>query len=250
MANLHFFDAISPILDGDSIDMSRAFFGTRYAPGDGDYLNCPLTREEYDVFYDALRTAGRVDLKEFEETPYFEGCLPIEVMAERGRQTLLFGPMKPVGLRDERTGSEPYAVVQLRREDAAGADVQYGRLPDEADLPRAGKGIPPHPGLAGGEVFQARQHPQKYLHQCARRPGGAFSSRTDERIFFAGQITGVEGYMESTAMGLLAGVAALYRERGREFAAARADHLHRGALPVHRDGEEGFSAHERELRAP
>ena len=121
-ANLHFFDAISPIVEGESIDTSAAFFASRYGAGavGGDYLNCPLTREEYDAFYDALCGAGRVESREFEGTPYFEGCLPIEIMAERGRQTLLFGPMKPVGLRDARTGAVPYAVLQLRREDAAG----------------------------------------------------------------------------------------------------------------------------------
>jgi len=216
-ANLHFFDAISPILDGDSIDMSRAFFAARYAPDEADYLNCPFTREEYDVFYDALRLAGRVDLKGFEETPYFEGCLPIEVMAERGKQTLLFGPMKPVGLRDKRTGSEPYAVVQLRREDVEGNMYNMVGFQTKLTYPEQERVFRLIPGLREARFFRYGSiHRNTFINAPAVLRG--LHLATDERILFAGQITGVEGYMESTAMGLLAGVAALYHERGIEFA--------------------------------
>lgn len=119
--NLFFFDAISPIIEADSIDFNHAFFSSRYRQDSDDYLNCPLTEEEYDIFYSALVTAERVEPRPFERIPYFEGCLPVEVMAARGRQTLLFGPMKPVGIVDRRTGREPFAVVQLRREDSQGS---------------------------------------------------------------------------------------------------------------------------------
>ena len=215
--NLHFFDAISPILDGDSIDMSRAFFGTRYAPESDDYLNCPLTREEYEVFYDALGLAERVDLKEFEATPYFEGCLPIEVMAQRGKQTLLFGPMKPVGLRDQRADREPYAVLQLRREDAAGNMYNMVGFQTKLTYPEQERVFRLIPGLREARFFRYGSiHRNTFIDSPAVLAG--LRLRADERIFFAGQITGVEGYMESTAMGLLAGVAALYHARGKEFA--------------------------------
>ncbi len=218
ITNLHFFDAISPIIDGDSIDMSRAFFGTRYATGVEDYLNCPLTREEYEVFYDALRLAERVDLKEFEETPYFEGCLPIEVMAERGKHTLLFGPMKPVGLCDERTGSEPYAVLQLRREDALGHMYNMVGFQTKLTYPGQERVFRLIPALRKARFFRYGSiHRNTFINSPSVLAG--LRLRTDERIFFAGQITGVEGYMESTAMGLLAGIAALYCERGKEFTA-------------------------------
>jgi methylenetetrahydrofolate--tRNA-(uracil-5-)-methyltransferase len=217
MTNLHFFDAISPILDGDSIDMSRAFFGTRYAPGCDDYLNCPLTRQEYEVFYDALRLAERVDLKEFEETPYFEGCLPIEVMAERGTHTLLFGPMKPVGLADKRTGCEPHAVLQLRREDAPGNMYNMVGFQTKLTYPEQERVFRLIPALREARFFRYGSiHRNTFINSPSVLRG--LQLRTDGRIFFAGQITGVEGYMESTAMGLLAGVAALYYERGKEFA--------------------------------
>lgn len=216
MTNLHFFDAISPILDSDSIDMSRAFFGTRYAPACDDYLNCPLTRQEYEVFYDALRLAERVDLKEFEETPYFEGCLPIEVMAERGKHTLLFGPMKPVGLRDKRTGCEPHAVLQLRREDVPGNMYNMVGFQTKLTYPEQERVFRLIPGLREARFFRYGSiHRNTFINSPSVLAG--LQLRTDGRIFFAGQITGVEGYMESTAMGLLAGVAALYYERGKEF---------------------------------
>jgi methylenetetrahydrofolate--tRNA-(uracil-5-)-methyltransferase len=215
-ANLHFFDAISPILDGATIDMGHAFFGSRYSADGDDYLNCPLTREEYDRFYGALITAQRVDLREFEaDTSYFEGCLPVEVMAERGKNTLAFGPMKPVGLVD-KTGGRPYAVIQLRREDEAG--TMYNMVGFQTKLTYAEQervfGLVP--ALKNAGFFRHGSiHRNTFINAPSILDG--LQLKTDRRIFFAGQITGVEGYMESTAMGLLAGLAALCYQRGKVF---------------------------------
>jgi methylenetetrahydrofolate--tRNA-(uracil-5-)-methyltransferase len=214
--NLHFFDAVAPILDGSSIDMDQAFFGARYSPESDDYLNCPLTREEYDLFYDALTTGKRVDLKEFEKTPYFEGCLPIEVMAERGRNTLAFGPMKPVGLRDSRRNSNPYAVIQLRREDASGTLYNMVGFQTKLTYPEQERVFRLIPALKDAVFFRHGSiHRNTFINAPSVLDG--LQLKTDKRVFFAGQITGVEGYMESTAMGLLAGIAALYFQRGLQF---------------------------------
>jgi methylenetetrahydrofolate--tRNA-(uracil-5-)-methyltransferase len=161
-------------------------------------------------------TAGRVDLKEFEKTPYFEGCLPIEVMAERGKETLRFGPMKPVGLKDERTGSSPYAVVQMRREDASGRMYNMVGFQTKLTYSEQERVLRLVPALREARFFRHGSiHRNTFVNAPVALRG--LRSATDERIFFAGQITGVEGYMESTAVGLLAGFAALCRERGREF---------------------------------
>ncbi len=215
--NLHFFDAISPIIEGESIDMSAAFFASRYGAGDGgDYLNCPMTREEYDAFYDALCAAGRVETRQFEGTPYFEGCLPVEVMAERGRQTLLFGPMKPVGLCDVRTGVVPYAVLQLRREDAAGTMYNMVGFQTKLTYPEQERVFRLIPALRQARFFRHGSiHRNTFIDAPAVLSG--LRLKSDGRIFFAGQITGVEGYVESTAMGLLAGLAALRLARGQDF---------------------------------
>jgi methylenetetrahydrofolate--tRNA-(uracil-5-)-methyltransferase len=216
VANLHFFDAISPIVDGESIDRDRAFYGSRYDPSSDDYLNCPLSRAEYDVFYDALVTATRVDLKEFEATPYFEGCLPIEVMAERGRNTLAFGPMKPVGLRDPRGSVEPYAVIQLRREDKSGSMYNLVGFQTKLTYLEQERVFRLVPALKHATFFRHGSiHRNTFVNAPSALDG--FQLRTDKRVFFAGQITGVEGYMESTSMGLLAGIAALFHVGGRDF---------------------------------
>jgi methylenetetrahydrofolate--tRNA-(uracil-5-)-methyltransferase len=214
--NLHFFDAVAPILDGSSIDMDKAFFGARYNPASDDYLNCPLTREEYDLFYGALVGAERVDLKEFEKTPYFEGCLPIEVMAERGKNTLAFGPMKPVGLRDPRSSSNPYAVIQLRREDASGTLYNMVGFQTKLTYPEQERVFRLIPALKDAVFFRHGSiHRNTFINAPAVLDG--LQLRFDKRVFFAGQITGVEGYMESTAMGLLAGIAALCFQKGIDF---------------------------------
>ncbi len=216
-ANLHFFDAVSPILDGTTIDMSHAFFGSRYDPDGDDYLNCPLSKEEYDRFYEALMAATRVDLREFEEdTAYFEGCLPIEVMAERGKDTLAFGPMKPVGLIDKRIGREAFAIVQLRREDLSGGMYNMVGFQTKLTYPEQERVFGLIPGLRNATFFRHGSiHRNTFINAPAVLEG--LQMRKDKRVFFAGQITGVEGYMESTAMGLLAGIAALYYERGKTF---------------------------------
>ena len=219
-ANHHFFDAVSPIIDGTTIDMEHAFFANRYDAESDDYLNCPLTAEEYGRFYDALMGAVRVDLREFEkETPYFEGCLPIEVMAGRGRDTLAFGPMKPVGLIDRRTPrKEAYAIIQLRREDRMGTMYNMVGFQTKLTYPEQERVFRLVPALKRAAFFRhGSVHRNTFINAPAVLDG--LQMRKERRIFFAGQITGVEGYVESTAMGLLAGIAALYYERGREFQA-------------------------------
>jgi methylenetetrahydrofolate--tRNA-(uracil-5-)-methyltransferase len=214
--NLHFFDAISPIIDGSTVDMDHAFFGARYGAGSDDYLNCPLTREEYDRFYEALIAARRVNLEEFEKTPYFEGCLPIEVMAERGRNTLAFGPMKPVGLRDPRGGPDPFAVIQLRREDEAGSMYNLVGFQTKLTYPEQERVFRLIPALQNVAFFRHGSiHRNTFINSPVVLDG--LQLRTDGRIFFAGQITGVEGYVESTTIGLLAGIAALCHTRGATF---------------------------------
>lgn len=217
--NHHFFDAVSPIIDGTTIDMEHAFFASRYDAQGDDYLNCPLTSEEYDQFYEALMNAERVDLREFEEeTPYFEGCLPIEVMAQRGKNTLAFGPMKPVGLIDRHTGKEAYAIIQLRREDRAGTMYNMVGFQTKLTYPEQERVFRLVPALKKAAFFRhGSVHRNTFINAPAVLDG--LQMRKERRIFFAGQITGVEGYMESTAMGLLAGIAALYYERGKEFKA-------------------------------
>ena len=219
-ANHHFFDAVSPIIDGTTIDMEHAFFASRYDAEGDDYLNCPLTSEEYDQFYEALMNAERVDLREFEkETPYFEGCLPIEVMAQRGKNTLAFGPMKPVGLIDRRTGRrEAYAIIQLRREDRMGTMYNMVGFQTKLTYPEQERVFRLVPALRNATFFRhGSVHRNTFINAPAVLDG--LQMREERRIFFAGQITGVEGYMESTAMGLLAGIAALYYERGKGFKA-------------------------------
>jgi methylenetetrahydrofolate--tRNA-(uracil-5-)-methyltransferase len=217
MEHLSFFDAISPILDGETIDIEQAFFASRYTQGAGDYLNCPLTEGQYDLFYEELTHAERVALKEFEKVPYFEGCLPIEVMAERGKKTLLYGPMKPVGLREPKTGKEPYGVVQLRKEDASGAMynmVGFQTKLTQGEQERVFRLIP---ALKNAEFFRhGSVHRNTYINAPAVLTKGLCLAQKND-LFFAGQITGVEGYVESAAMGLLAGISACLSTQGKTF---------------------------------
>ena len=215
--NLHFFDAISPIVDGASINMEHAFFGSRYMGDADDYLNCPLTEAEYNRFYDELLTARRVDLRAFEETQYFEGCLPVEVMAERGRQTLAYGPMKPVGIVDPRTGHQPYAIVQLRREDLAGHMYNLVGFQTKLTYPEQERVLRLIPALK-----EAVFHRYGSIHRNSFINGPAVMTpglqvKSNPLVFFAGQITGVEGYVESTAMGFVAAVSALCFVKGVPF---------------------------------
>ncbi len=208
VAALAFFDAIAPIVSADSLDQSRLFRASRYGKGGGeDYLNAPLTPEEYEAFVAGLIGGEQYQPShEFDRTPYFEGCLPVEEMAGRGRETLRFGPMKPVGLRDPRTGRQPYAVVQLRQEDRAGQMwnlVGFQTRLRTAEQQRVFRTIP---GLAQAEFLRyGSVHRNAYINAPAALTPH-LSTRDDPAVLFAGQLTGVEGYTESAATGLLAGL--------------------------------------------
>ncbi len=218
-SNLFFFDAISAIIAGDSIDFENAFFSSRYRHDSDDYLNCPLTEEEYNIFYHALITAERVELRPFEKTPYFEGCLPIEVMAERGKQTLLYGPMKPVGIIDRRTGKEPFAVIQLRREDSKGNMFNMVGFQTKLTYGEQERVFKLIPALRNARFFRYGSiHRNTYINSPVLS-NRALQLKKQEDVFFAGQITGVEGYTESAAMGLLAGISSLCYKKGMEFTA-------------------------------
>ncbi len=207
---LAFFDAIAPIVARESIDMDFAWMQSRYdKPGPGgtgaDYINCPLTREQYEAFIDALLAAEKVSFKEWETTPYFEGCLPIEVMAERGRDTLRFGPMKPVGLTDPRTGRAPYAVVQLRQDNALGSlwnMVGFQTKLKHGEQARIFRMIP---GLESASFPRLGGLHRNTFLNSPKLLDASLRLKADPRLRFAGQITGVEGYVESAAIGLLAG---------------------------------------------
>ncbi|WP_144186144.1 methylenetetrahydrofolate--tRNA-(uracil(54)-C(5))-methyltransferase (FADH(2)-oxidizing) TrmFO [Elioraea rosea] len=218
--SLAFFDAIAPIVHRDSIDMSIAWMQSRYDKGGGaDYINCPLSREEYEGFIAALNAAEKGSFKEWEaNTPYFDGCLPIEVMAERGPDTLRWGPMKPVGLRDPRTGRRPWAVVQLRQDNALGTlwnMVGFQTKLKYAEQVRVFRTIP---GLGGAEFARlGGMHRNTFLNS-PRVLDGTLRLKAAPHLRFAGQITGVEGYVESAAIGLLAGRFAAAEAKGQPLA--------------------------------
>ena len=203
-SSLYFYDSIAPIVEDESIDRSVVFAASRYGKGDGDdYLNCPMDEEQYRVFYEALCEAERVPLREFEKPRYFEGCLPIEVMAERGVDTLRYGPMKPVGLPDPRTGRDAYAVVQLRREDVAGTAWNLVGFQTKLKYPEQLRVFRLVPGLESVSFLRMGSiHRNTFIHSPSLLDE-ANRFRAEPRIRFAGQITGVEGYVESTASGLL-----------------------------------------------
>ena len=206
---LYFYDAIAPIIAADSIDMSVAFKAARYGKGGDDYINCAMDRDEYAAFYDALTHAKEVPLKRFEDTHWFESCLPIEEAARRGVDTLRFGPMKPKGLYDPRTGYEPYACVQLRQENMM-ADA-YGMVGFQNHL-RYGEQervLRLSPGLANAEFLQFGQIHRNTFINSPKILNETLATRENPRLFFAGQITGVEGYVESVATGWLAGINAV-----------------------------------------
>jgi methylenetetrahydrofolate--tRNA-(uracil-5-)-methyltransferase len=204
---LAFYDSIAPIISDDSINTDVAFYASRWDKGgEDDYLNCPMTREEYDSFIHELRAADVYPGHDWEGIPYFEGCLPIEVMAERGADTLRFGPMKPVGLRDPRTGRRPWAVVQLRREDQTGQMWNMVGFQTRLRTGEQRRVFRMIPGLENAEFLRTGSiHRNTYLNFPARLNAyGAAPARPD--IIFAGQLTGVEGYTESAASGILAGI--------------------------------------------
>ena len=229
---LYFYDAISPIVEADSIDHQKVFRASRYGEGEGDYLNCPLTEEEYRLFHRAVLAGEKVPLREFEEARFFEGCLPIEVLAQRGEMTLAFGPMKPVGLTDPRTGRQPFAVVQLRRENREGTLYNLVGFQTRLTWTEQARIFRTIPGLEKAVFARwGSMHRNTFINAPALLTP-RLHLREEPRIYLAGQITGVEGYVESAAMGLLAGLSVLARLEGRDFAPPPPTTAH-GALVAH-----------------
>ncbi|AVP47260.1 MULTISPECIES: FADH(2)-oxidizing methylenetetrahydrofolate--tRNA-(uracil(54)-C(5))-methyltransferase TrmFO [Bacillus cereus group] len=212
----YFYDAAAPIVEKDSIDMNKVYLKSRYDKGEAAYLNCPMTEEEFDRFYEALIAAETVPLKEFEKEIFFEGCMPVEVMASRGRQTLVFGPMKPVGLENPKTGKTPYAVVQLRQDDAAGTLYNIVGFQTHLKWGPQKEVLQLIPGLENAEIVRyGVMHRNTFINSPnLLRPTYQYKQRDD--LFFAGQMTGVEGYVESAASGLLAGINAARLVQGEE----------------------------------
>ncbi|WP_153123670.1 FADH(2)-oxidizing methylenetetrahydrofolate--tRNA-(uracil(54)-C(5))-methyltransferase TrmFO [Peribacillus tepidiphilus] len=213
---LYFYDAAAPIIEKDSINMDKVYLKSRYDKGDAAYLNCPMTEEEFNRFYDALISAETVPLKEFEKEIYFEGCMPIEVMALRGKKTMLFGPLKPVGLEDPRTGKRPFAVVQLRQDDAAGTLYNIVGFQTHLKWGAQKEVIRLIPGLENAEIIRyGVMHRNTFINSPkVLKPTYQFKNRSN--LFFAGQMTGVEGYVESAASGLIAGINAARLANGQE----------------------------------
>jgi len=216
-AHLHFYDAISPIIDGESLDYSRMFWASRYEADGSDYLNIPLSKEEYEAFHRELSMAESVPLHDFESPRYFEGCLPLEVIASRGIDTLRFGAMKPVGIRDSRSNEQPYALVQLRREDAAGRLFNIVGFQSKLKWGEQKRVFSQLPGLRNVVFVRFGAVHRNTFIASPLLLTEKLALRSNGNIFFAGQITGVEGYVESTAMGLLAGLNALALARGKDL---------------------------------
>jgi len=216
--HLAFYDSISPIVDAESIDMNRVYFAARWDKGTADYINCPMDRAEYDRFYDALIAAEAAESKDWEKLDYFEGCLPIEVLASRGRDTLRFGPMKPVGLRDPRTGKNPWAVVQLRKENLRADSYNLVGFQNHLKFGEQARVLRLIPGLENARFLRYGQiHRNTYICAPALLDETLLLKReAQERLMFAGQICGVEGYTESIATGMLAGIYAAALARGEQ----------------------------------
>ena len=213
---LYFYDAAAPIVEKDSIDMDKVFVASRYDKGEAAYLNCPMTKEQFDVFYEALVHAETAPLKHFEKEIYFEGCMPIEVMAKRGKETVLFGPMKPVGLVDPRTGKTPYAVVQLRQDNAAGTLYNLVGFQTHLKWGEQKRVFSLIPGLENAEfVRYGVMHRNTFLNS-PKLLRATYQFKRRDNLFFAGQMTGVEGYIESAASGLIAGLNAGRMAKGEE----------------------------------
>ncbi len=215
--SLSFFDAAAPIIERDSIDMTRAFFGARYGRGDDDYINCPMTREEYDAFYEALITAERAPQHGADKLSVFEGCMPVEVMAGRGHDTLLYGPLRPVGLREPGTDKRPYAVVQLRQDNKEGTLYNIVGFQTNLKWGEQKRVFSMIPALCDAEfVRYGVMHRNSFINS-PHLLSADFSLRANPDVFFAGQITGVEGYMESAASGIMAGRNAAKRVKGESI---------------------------------
>jgi methylenetetrahydrofolate--tRNA-(uracil-5-)-methyltransferase len=211
---LYFYDSISPIVEADSIDMSRVYMAARYDKGSADYINCPMTQEDYGRFYDALIAAQSVEERDWENLNYFESCLPIEEIARRGRDTLRFGPMKPVGLRDPRTGKTPYAVVQLRQENLRADSYNLVGFQNHLRFGEQARVLRLIPGLENARFLRYGQiHRNTYINSPALLQP-TLQMKAHSHVFFSGQICGVEGYVESIATGLLAGMHAAAHAQG------------------------------------
>ncbi|WP_028595586.1 FADH(2)-oxidizing methylenetetrahydrofolate--tRNA-(uracil(54)-C(5))-methyltransferase TrmFO [Paenibacillus assamensis] len=212
----YFYDAAAPIIDKDSIDMDKVYLASRYDKGEAAYLNCPMTEEEFNAFYEALITAEKAELKEFEKEIYFEGCMPIEVMMKRGKQTALFGPMKPVGLPDPKTGKIPFAVIQLRQDNAAGTLYNMVGFQTHLKWGEQKRVFRMIPGLENAEIVRyGVMHRNTFINSPKLlEPTYQFKGRPS--LFFAGQMTGVEGYVESAASGMIAGLNAARLALGKE----------------------------------
>jgi methylenetetrahydrofolate--tRNA-(uracil-5-)-methyltransferase len=215
-SNLFFYDSISPIVEADSIDMGKVYMAARYDKGSADYINCPMSKDEYDCFFDALLAAQSVEQKEWENLNYFESCLPIEEIARRGRDTLRFGPMKPVGLKDPRTGRMPYAVVQLRQENLRADSYNLVGFQNHLKFGEQARVLSLIPGLESARFLRYGQiHRNTYIN-APTLLNPTLQMKTHHDVLFAGQICGVEGYVESIATGLIAGMNAAALAAGSE----------------------------------
>jgi methylenetetrahydrofolate--tRNA-(uracil-5-)-methyltransferase len=215
--HLYFYDAISPIVDCETIDLSKVYRASRYGKASDDYLNCAMNREQYDLFYEALISAESVTVHEFEEARYFESCLPIEELARRGRDTLRFGPMKPVGLKDPATGRMPHAVVQLRQEDLMQSSYNIVGFQNHLKFAEQKRIFRMIPGLENAEFLRLGQiHRNTYIN-APQILLPSMAAKRDSRIFFAGQLAGTEGYIENVASGLVAGINAVRTSRGDDL---------------------------------
>ncbi|MBR2893915.1 MAG: methylenetetrahydrofolate--tRNA-(uracil(54)-C(5))-methyltransferase (FADH(2)-oxidizing) TrmFO [Clostridia bacterium] len=217
-SGLHFFDAAAPIVSKDSIDMENAFTASRYERGgESDYINCPMNKEEYESFYEALINAESAELHSFDKRKdVYEGCMPIEVMASRGKDTMRFGPLKPVGLRDPKTGHRPWAVLQLRKENATGTMFNLVGFQTNLKFPEQKRVFSMIPALKNAEFFRYGVMHRNTFIDSPRLLKGDFSFRERSNLFFAGQITGVEGYMESASSGIMAGLNMARYLKGKE----------------------------------
>ena len=214
--DLHFFDAAAPLVSAESVDMEHAWFGSRYDKGTADYVNCPMNKEEYDAFWEALTTAEEAEVHGFEDGMVFEGCMPVEVMARRGHDTLLYGPLKSRGLDDPRTGRWPYAVVQLRRDNADGTVYNLVGFQTHLRFPEQRRVFSMIPALRNAEFLRyGVMHRNTFLNS-PRLLDRYYRLKAQPRISFAGQMTGVEGYVESAASGFLVGVETARRLLGKE----------------------------------
>ena len=225
-AFLSFFDAAAPVIEADSIDMDKAFLQSRYdRGGEDDYINCPMNKEEYEAFYEELINAEIAELHEFDKKHVYEGCMPVEIMAKRGPDTIRFGPLKPVGLRDPKTGHRPWAVLQLRKENREGTMYNLVGFQTNLKFPEQKRVFSMIPALHDAEfVRYGVMHRNTFL-DSPRLLNGDFSMKEHPDIFFAGQITGVEGYMESAAAGIMAGINVARRLLGKETIVLPAENM-------------------------